>query len=195
MSNIAKSFCNSSKRKDVKYSTPRALVKDMINAMNDYWKSGDSALDPCAGDKRFYNEFPDFLTKDYCELDEGKDVYQYDKQVDWIVGNPPFSKLRKRWVQSFKVAKKGIFYIQPLTTPCNRPLVESSDKGWFYDNGFYVEKIWLTTVKEWFGFPVLLMLVLKGQRIEKINTMYVVDKDDLMQGEEHENKHWQSSLK
>lgn len=45
-------------------------------------------LDPFKGNGAFYDWLP---TKEWCEIDEGRDFFDYNKPVDWIVSNPPYS--------------------------------------------------------------------------------------------------------
>jgi len=57
-----------------------------------------TALEPCAGDGRIFN----FLVgkgieTDYCEIQEGKDFFDYTNKVDLILTNPPYS-LAKEFV-------------------------------------------------------------------------------------------------
>jgi len=189
---IGKSLNNSTARKDDKYSTPRDLVYDIVKFMDNYWSPGDSVLDPSAGDKRFYDAFPNTLERHYCEIDEGIDFLKHDDQVDWIVGNPPFSNARNWWRHCFKIARKGVFFIQPIHTALFRHIKESSIHGFVYDHGFKLEMFHALSVKEWFGFPVFLVFIVKDKErtIPKFKTIYHIDRNDLMSNEKHENSNW-----
>ena len=50
-------------------------------------------LDPSKGDGSFYDQLEG--CKDWCEISEGKDFFEYTKKVDWIITNPPWSLMRK----------------------------------------------------------------------------------------------------
>ena len=81
---------------DVLY-TPLSLATLLIN-MADIQPS-DRVLDPCRGINEgvFFNNLPE-CRKDWCEISEGKDFYNYNESVDVIIGNPPFSQWKK-WIE------------------------------------------------------------------------------------------------
>ena len=52
----------------------------------------NTALEPCEGDGRIFN----YLTKqglkvDWCEIQKGKDFFNYQGEVDLVLTNPPYS--------------------------------------------------------------------------------------------------------
>lgn len=55
---------------------------------------------------------------EWCEIAEGRDFFAYDKQVDWIIGNPPFKLFYEFMEHSYKVAK-DIVYLLPADKPFN----------------------------------------------------------------------------
>jgi hypothetical protein len=73
---------------DVVY-TPKSVALDMIEKCN--IKKNMKILDPCKGLGVFYDNLPDYCIKDYCEIEENKDFFDYNEKVDLIIGNPPFS--------------------------------------------------------------------------------------------------------
>ena len=50
---------------------------------------------------------------DYCELQEGRDFFDWREPVDWIVSNPPYSIYLDWMRHSFEVAE-NIVYLVPL---------------------------------------------------------------------------------
>jgi hypothetical protein len=88
---------------DIVY-TPRHISKGII----DFLKPKGNILDPCKGDGAFY----DFLTNaDYCEIQEGKDFFDYEKKVDWIIGNPPYSVFEDFLRYSFEISDNVSFLV------------------------------------------------------------------------------------
>ena len=79
---------------DVIY-TPAPLAKVMIELCD--IQQVDKVLDPSRGGGIFYNNLPE-CNKDYCEITEDKDFFKYDKEVDIIIGNPPYS-LWTKWLE------------------------------------------------------------------------------------------------
>ena len=59
-------------------------------------------LEPCRGDGNIYNLLPS--PKDWCEIREGKDFFDYNGKVDWIITNPPYSNYDRFVAHCFDVA-------------------------------------------------------------------------------------------
>jgi len=101
-----KSLFNTTPIKDVVY-TPRWLAEMIVRHFN----PAGRALDPCRGDGAFFEFLP--AGADYCEIEDGKDFFNWIDPVDWIIGNPPYSCLLG-WIRhSFKVGN-NIVYLMPL---------------------------------------------------------------------------------
>jgi hypothetical protein len=90
--------------------TPRALAIDII----DHFRPSGSLLDPCAGDGAFYDNYPDGCASAYCEIAEGLDFFNYSDHVDWIVTNPPWSKMRS-FLNHAYVCADNIVYLSTMT--------------------------------------------------------------------------------
>ena len=91
--------------KDVVY-TPDWVARDMV----EYFKPTGSILEPCAGDGAFLKYLPG---ADWCEIEKGRDFFQWHKMVDWCIGNPPYG-LFSEWLEhSFDIAD-NIAYLIPL---------------------------------------------------------------------------------
>ena len=97
--------------------TPRHIAKQMIDFYTHdlvrLWGptvSGisqikhDVVLDPCRGDGAFYDQYPDYCTKDWCEITEGRDFFDWPYKVDWIITNPPYSIFPQFLEKCFEVA-------------------------------------------------------------------------------------------
>lgn len=54
-------------------------------------RRGLRLLDPCAGKGVFVNNYPEGNERIYCEIDEGRDFFEFQQPVDMIVSAPPFS--------------------------------------------------------------------------------------------------------
>lgn len=103
--------------------TPLSLCRELVKALQPYFKSTDVFLEPCAGEQKNFikalNEIG--ISPDWCEIKEGKDFYNYkegtvtDKPIDFILTNPPFSKLNARTKpmsfleKAFRVSKNVCF--------------------------------------------------------------------------------------
>ena len=74
----------------------------------DYFKPTGFILEPCKGTGVFYNLFKG--KKDWCEIKENKDFFNYQKKVDWIITNPPFSIFDEFLIKSFEIANNVVFF-------------------------------------------------------------------------------------
>ena len=87
--------------------TPLKIAKMIISEMNPM----GFVLDPCRGGGAFYNQLPD--PKGWCEIAEGRNFYDWEGNVEWIISNPPYSDWDRWMDHSFKVAE-NVAYILPV---------------------------------------------------------------------------------
>lgn len=107
--NFGHGKCLNGNKPNDKVYTPEDIAKDIISRFN---LSG-KVLDPFYGKGVFYNNFPDNVEKDYCEIDLGKDFFDYNEHVDWIISNPPYSIYTDVMTHSYEIAD-NIVYLIPL---------------------------------------------------------------------------------
>jgi hypothetical protein len=87
--------------------TPLPLAKSII----DHFSPVGSILDPCRGQGAFYKQYPKTEKKDWCEISQGRDFFQYEKTCDWIITNPPWSLIKPFIIHSCKLAKNVCYLI------------------------------------------------------------------------------------
>ena len=97
--------------KDVVY-TPRWLAADIISHFNPTGK----ILEPCRGDGAFSTQ----MDCEWCEIAEGVDFFDYSKKVDWIVTNPPWSKIRQFLDHSFSIEAENIVFLCNINAVATR---------------------------------------------------------------------------
>lgn len=100
---------------DIVY-TPTYVSKHIIETLNPTGK----ILDPCKGDGAFYKFLPE--GSEYCEIREGKDFFTYNKKVDWIIGNPPYSIFEDFLKKSFEIAD-NVSYLVPTNKIFQRQVI------------------------------------------------------------------------
>ena len=96
--------------KNDKIYTPLPIAKQVIDNFGLYGK----VLDPFKGGGAFYDQLPYYVVKDWCEIDEGKDFFDYNEKVDWIISNPPYSILDEVLEHSFEIAD-NVVYLVPMS--------------------------------------------------------------------------------
>ena len=101
---------NTNRKPNDNVRTPLSISKMAIDMFNLYGK----ILDPFRGDGSFYFQYPERLEKDWCEIDQDRDFFDYNEKVDWIISNPPYSILDEVLEHSFEIAD-NIVYLVPLS--------------------------------------------------------------------------------
>lgn len=107
---FGKGKCLNGNKPNDDISTPLEISLQIINKFN----LQGLVLDAFKGNGSFYNQYPKELDKDWCEIKENKDFFNYNKKVDWIITNPPYSIFDKVLEHSFKIAD-NIVYLVPLS--------------------------------------------------------------------------------
>jgi hypothetical protein len=137
------------------HQTPESLSKELIKGVP--LMKGDRVLEPFRGEGSFYNNLPDFVEKDWCEITEGRDYKDYDLSYDWVISNPPFrlQEGTKRENAFWKLLKyyttkanKGIAFLGNdycFGTLTPGRLKELNESGWF------IHSITCCAVKKWRG--------------------------------------------
>jgi len=100
---------------DIVY-TPDYVSKQIINFLN----PKGICLDPCKGDGAFYKYLPKGL--DYCEIREGKDFFNYNKKVNWVIGNPPYSIFEEFLRKGFEISD-NVSYLVPTNKVFQRQII------------------------------------------------------------------------
>ena len=89
---------------DIVY-TPRDLALDIIQ----HYSPSGRVLDPSCGDGAFLDQFDSDCTTDWCELDQGRDFFDYSGKCDWIVTNPPWSMMRQFLIHGMTLADNIVY--------------------------------------------------------------------------------------
>jgi len=132
------------------------MAKYLIGLID--FKNGDIVIEPCRGDGAFYNNLPDNVVKEWCEINEGKDFLEYQGEVDICLSNPPFVPRKLFWnimTKSMDITKREIYWlinIASLNVFTPKRLEEMKSKNWFLQS-FHV-----VSDKRWFGRYVWLKI-------------------------------------
>ena len=126
--------------------TPEELVKYCLSLLN--FEKEDVVLDVGAGKNMVWYNNIKIAKKDFCEIELGKDFFEYKEDVDWCIGNPPFKFLWKMMEKSFEISNKGVAFLMAIDginrfTPKRLEYIKSK--------GFYINKIAIVNCKKWFN--------------------------------------------
>lgn len=101
--------------------TPPHIAKLVV----EHFKPSGSILEPAKGTGNFLALMPG---ADWCEITDGKDFFEYDKKVDWILTNPPYSIYDKFLEKCFEVADNVVLLVpvqKAFKSMKNQRLVDS----------------------------------------------------------------------
>ena len=149
--------------KDVFY-TPITVVKTHINSIDT--NPDDVWLDPFAGKKVYYDNFPSDL-KDYCEIEEGIDFFAYEPefQVDVVCSNPPYSNLDAVLKKTVELNPRVISYLL-LEGKMTPKRIEYLNQKGYSMTGMYMCKVY-----KWYGMAVAYTFT-KGAIENNVNLIY-----------------------
>jgi hypothetical protein len=81
----------------------------MADAIVRHFALSGRILEPCSGDGAFLRHLPAAVM--WCEIQKGKDFFEWYEQVDWIIGNPPYSVFADWLRHSFDVAENIVYLL------------------------------------------------------------------------------------
>tara|TARA_R100000329_G_C7601149_1_gene213212 strand:- start:485 stop:1060 length:576 start_codon:yes stop_codon:yes gene_type:complete len=145
LGNIANKIQNRAKPKDVFY-TPEVLAKKHIEMIVS--GAGDIWYDNARGKGAYYDNFPT-ENKRWSEIDEGRDLFDFNERVDIICTNPPYSLLNKILEKSVSLQPRVISYLigQQNLTPHRLQFMKN--------NGYGLVKLHLCKVRGFFGYSAI----------------------------------------
>lgn len=126
------------------FYTPVDLAKYTISMID--LKPKDVVLDSAFGTGNYYNNYPTWTTNKYTT-----DFFNFNEKVDWIVTNPPYSKIDDYLKHSAEICEKGFAYLLGHDNVTARR-IEYLEKM-----GFYITKFHLCKVMSWFGMSVFVI--------------------------------------
>ena len=93
--------------------TPDILAQNIVEYFAPQIPKDAHILNPCAGQGAFVRAFQysGYLDIETCEILENKDFFDFNKEVDWIITNPPWSKTRNFLRHSYEIANNIVFLI------------------------------------------------------------------------------------
>ena len=137
------------------HQTPSDLAKQLIDEVDLH--ENDLVLEPFKGEGAFYDNLPDYVNKNWCEIEEGRDYKDHEGQIDWCISNPPFKlESNEGRVNSFWYlvdyytdrVNKGLAFLGNYN--CFSTLTPIRIKK-LNDKGFYINKVVVCNVKKWRG--------------------------------------------
>jgi len=117
-------------------------------------------LEPAKGTGSFYDQIRG--KKDWCEITQGRDFFDYEKKVDWIITNPPYSIYDRFLIKCFEVADNVVLLVPLVKAFKSRKIDKEIEKY-----GGLKEVLMLgsgTDIGFKFGFPVGCLYYKRGYK-------------------------------
>jgi hypothetical protein len=149
-----------------KFYTPDAAVKTHIDFIKDLIGDG-ICYEPFAGLGAYLSHLPPNTV--WTELDNGKDFFDFNEKVEYIVSNPPYSCIDKVLEHSVELNPSMISYLIGVNNLTARRL-EYMNK-----HGYYLERVKMLKIYKWYGMSFICVWV-KGSGADCIQYDRVVYK-------------------
>ena len=147
------------KPKDI-FITPLELSKSHIDMIE--YNDNDIWLDPCKNNGSYYNQFPN-NNKDYCELLENKDFFNYNKKVDIIIQNPPYHLIDKWIDKNIELNPRIISLLIGINNLTTRRIEKLNV------NGYGLSKLRMLKVWSWFGMSLIVVFEKNKKNVIEID--------------------------
>ena len=137
--------------------TPPELAAAVIAYFAD--RMTGKVLDPARGRGAFHDLFSAHLSRHWCEITEGRDFLDWHETVDWVMTNPPWSRLRDFTRHAMRIAP-NVVWLAPLTNLTTKARLRDLDEA-----GFGIaELVLIDTPKDWpqSGFQLVAAWLRKG---------------------------------
>ena len=144
----------------IKGMDPPELAKSHIKMIDTL--DSDLWLDPCKNSGSYYNHFPT-EKKEYCEILEGKDFFEYKGSPDVICDNPPCSMLDKWFDKVIKINPR-VYSTPPGVNNLTARRIEKFERA-----GFGIKKMKMLKVFEWFGMSYIIVFEKGAESIIEID--------------------------
>ena len=84
--------------------TPINIAKLIL----EHFQPAGQILEPARGTGNIFNLMDE--PKDWCEITEGRDFLKYNKKVDWIITNPPYSIYDNFLEHCFEISENALIF-------------------------------------------------------------------------------------
>jgi hypothetical protein len=147
--------------KDVFYTpllVAQTHIKSIATTPNDVW------FDPFKGKGVYYNNFPTDK-KEWTEISENRNFFEFNGKCDVICSNPPYSIMDEILEKSVALQPRVISYLL-LEGKMTPKRIEYLNK-----NGYGMTGIYMCKVFKWYGMAVAYTFT-KGETNENVKLIY-----------------------
>lgn len=166
-SSISRSIKQRTSPKDVFY-TPTAVAVAHIAQIPS--KEGDLWLDPFRGRGVYYDHFTTDH-KEWCEITDGRDFFEYEGTPDVICSNPPYSLLDRVLQKTIELKPRVISYLllHGAISTCRLEMLNKA--------GYGLTRIHMTKVYHWYGIAEIYTFEKDAPNIAQITYDRIVHRE------------------
>lgn len=128
------------------FITPLFLAKKAISLID--YKEKDIWYDPFKATGHYYEQFPT-VNKEWSEITAGRDFFKFNKPIDIICSNPPYSILDNIIRHSIALNPRVIQYLIGISNLTARRI------EMFEEAGYGLTKMHLCKIFKWYGMSVV----------------------------------------
>jgi len=128
------------------FITPLSLAKKQIDMINH--NEDDVWLDPFKNSGNFYNQYPTDK-REWCEILDGKDFFEYNNDIDIICSNPPYSCIDDVLKKSVELKPRVISYLIGMGNLTAKRI------EYMENNNYGLTKIHMCKVYKWYGMSFI----------------------------------------
>ena len=146
------------------FITPRGLAKQHIEMVEEEFPDETATwLDPCKNSGSYYNQFPNNVKKEYCEILEGKNFFDYQGSPDVICDNPPYSLLDK-WFKKVIEINPQVYSTLIGVGNLTARRIEMFEKA-----GYGISRLKMLKVFKWYGMSYIVVFTKNKKSILEID--------------------------
>ena len=117
--------------------TPDYLAEEILK----HYNPSGTMLEPCRGGGDFWAPMHNYTDEvRFCEITEGLDFFDFNEHVNWIITNPPWSKIRQFLDHSFKLDVDNIVYLCNVNAFMTKARLRSIAENGYGIKEFYCVK-------------------------------------------------------
>jgi len=149
------------------WSTPVEIVKAQVGHVESVVGRGDYKwVDPFRHTGRYYNNYPVDVEKDWCEITQGRDAFEYDYKDAVVVSNPPYSILSKL-LEKMSGDKAKVISFLILSHAVTAPRIEKMENA-----GYQLQGLTYINIKGWMN-PVIATWIRRDGREHLADLDYI----------------------
>lgn len=134
------------KKEKTFHYTNEKMVIDLFKSTN--FLPNDIVLDAGSGKNKVWQKNCPVQCFE-CEIEDGCNFYEWNTQVDWVIGNPPYHESWKFTKHSVSIARKGIAWL--INNQALNSHLTPARLDFLKENGFEYTNIHIVADRRWFG--------------------------------------------